>query len=65
MAFYIKAWPDNTATLMTAMGQVLWTFPTVEEAAQACRDWYSVNSVRTEYEVTGLRGLDCTASFID
>ncbi|HFD92142.1 MAG TPA: hypothetical protein ENJ22_02505 [Gammaproteobacteria bacterium] len=59
------AWPDNTAILMTAMGQMLWTFSSVEEAAQVCRDWYDVNNIRVEREETNLKGLDCRASFMD
>lgn len=65
MTFYIKAWPDNTATLMTEIGQILWTFPSVEEAAQACQEWYDINSVKTDYEDIACEGLDCTASFVE
>ncbi len=50
MTFYIKIWPDNTATLMTQWGQVLWTFPNPDEAMAACREWYALHEVRTEYE---------------
>lgn len=38
MNFYIKEWPDNTATLMTEGGRVIWTFATVEEAEEAAQD---------------------------
>lgn len=34
MNFYIKEWPDSTATLMTEHGRVVWTFSSVEEAAE-------------------------------
>ncbi len=41
MNFYIKEWPDNTATLMTEYGRVVWTFASVEEAEEAAGncDW--------------------------
>ena len=42
MFFYIKEWPDKTATLMAKNGAVLWTFHSVEEAQRVCRDWYQV-----------------------
>ena len=35
MNFYIKEWPDNTATLMTERGQVVWIFSSIEEAEEA------------------------------
>ena len=38
MSFYIKEWPDNTATLMTESGRVVWTFASAEEAAEAAQD---------------------------
>lgn len=38
MTFYIKEWPDNTATLLTESGRVVWTFASIEEAADGCHD---------------------------
>jgi hypothetical protein len=38
MSFYIKEWPDNTATLMTEGGRVVWIFPSVEEAEEAAEN---------------------------
>lgn len=38
MNFYIKEWPDDTATLMTEHGHVVWIFPSVEEAEAAARN---------------------------
>ncbi len=38
MNFYIKEWPDDTATLMTQDGRVVWIFPSVEEAADAAQN---------------------------
>ncbi|MFQ5488743.1 MAG: hypothetical protein ACE5ET_09915 [Gammaproteobacteria bacterium] len=65
MTFYIKAWPDNSATLMTELGQILWTFPTLDDALNACRDWYSMHEVRTEYEAILPERLDGTASYAE
>ena len=42
MTFFIREWPNKTATLMADNGAVLWTFPSVEAAQQVCRDWYLV-----------------------
>ena len=42
MNFYIKEWANNTATLMTDNGQVLWTFPSKNEAYEVCREYYAV-----------------------
>lgn len=38
MNFYIKEWPDNTATLITESGHVVWFFPSVEEAEEAAEN---------------------------
>lgn len=38
MNFYIKEWTDNTATLMTERGRVVWTFASAEDAEEAARD---------------------------
>jgi len=43
--FFIREWPDKTATLMADNGAVLWTFPSVEEARQVCRDWYRMQEI--------------------
>lgn len=42
MNFYIKEWPDNTATLMTERGQVVWIFPSVEEAEEAAENGHEI-----------------------
>lgn len=67
MNFYIKEWPDNTATLMTGIGQVLWKFSSVDEARQACEDYYDLNAVEVEYrEDIGLtRGNDLSILISD
>lgn len=38
MNFYIKEWPDNTATLMTERGHVVWIFSSIEEAREAAEN---------------------------
>ncbi|MHB8623151.1 MAG: hypothetical protein ACYC9J_10480 [Sulfuricaulis sp.] len=39
MKFFIKEWPDTTATLMTEYGQVIWTFSCMRAAIEACAEW--------------------------
>ena len=39
MKFFIKRWPDDTATLMTESGQVIWTFSSMQEAIRGCTEW--------------------------
>ena len=48
MVFYIKEWSDGHATLMADNGTVLWTFASVEEARNVCRDWYSAHEESLE-----------------
>jgi len=44
MRIYIKEWPNKTASIITAEGQVIWTFSSYESARQACREWRSLMS---------------------
>jgi hypothetical protein len=44
MRIYIKEWPNKTASIITAEGQVIWTFSSSEAARQACREWHSLLS---------------------
>ena len=44
MRIYIKEWPNKTASIITAEGQVIWTFSSSESARQACREWRSLIS---------------------
>jgi hypothetical protein len=39
MRFFIKEWPDHTATLMTDAGQVIWFFDSVPSAIRGAREW--------------------------
>ncbi len=43
MNFYIKEWPDKTASLMTAAGHQLFSFKNIDSALTACGDWYGTN----------------------
>ncbi len=57
MNFYIKEWPDDTATLMTQDGRVVWIFPSIEEAADAAQ-----NDTEASPDFTGAdarRSLQC------
>ena len=60
MVFYIKEWPDNTATLLGKDGAVLWTFSSVEEAQHVCQEWYQVYKEDLNYDEVheGSLGLD-------
>jgi len=40
MNFYIKEWANNTATLMTDCGKVLWIFSSVAVAYKVCQEYY-------------------------
>jgi hypothetical protein len=39
MRFYLKEWPDDTVTLMTETGRIIWTFDSVEDAIAGLNDW--------------------------
>ena len=39
MKFFIKEWSDDTATLMTEHGQVIWTFSSMHDAIEGCAEW--------------------------
>ena len=54
MSFYIKEWPDNTATLMTERGHVIWIFPSVEEAEIAAEDCDEIANVEI-YKESGIK----------
>ena len=43
MRVVIKEWPNRTATLMTEIGQVVWTFSSIELARAACSEWFRNN----------------------
>ena len=43
MDFYIKEWPDQTASLMTTAGQRLFDFKSVGSALEACGNCYGIS----------------------
>jgi len=49
MDFFIKEWPNKTATLMSENGTVLWTFHNVEQAKEVCLEWYRVQQKDIQY----------------
>lgn len=51
MIFFIKEWPNRTATLMADNGAVLWTFGSVEEARKVCDEWYRVQGEKVDYRL--------------
>lgn len=57
MDFYIKEWPDDTASLLTEDGQVIWTFSSVEDAKSACNDLHFMNRQQSARPYT-IRCLD-------
>jgi hypothetical protein len=42
MNFYIRELSDGTASLITDSGSVIWTFPSLGEARQACTEAHKV-----------------------
>ncbi len=42
MRFFIKEWPDQTATLMTDAGQVIWSFDSVQSAIRGGIEWAGI-----------------------
>jgi len=44
MKFYISECADNTAMLMSDVGQVIAMFSSYDEAVQECADWLEKNS---------------------
>ena len=51
MIFFIKEWPNRTATLMADNGTVLWTFTSVSEARKVCEEWYRVQGEQVDYQL--------------
>jgi hypothetical protein len=50
MKLFIRELPNNSATVMTASGQTIWTFSGIGEACQACREWNKLpNTGPVEY----------------
>jgi len=63
--FFIKTWPDDTATLMTSNGQVLGLFHSLDDAVSVCREWYGLNGVKADCASSVTVGEDCySASYM-
>jgi len=43
MNLYIKEMTDNTALIMTDLGNVIATFDNIDDAVQECSDWVQSN----------------------
>ncbi len=56
MIFFIKEWPNRTATLMADNGAVLWTFHSVAEARKVCEEWYKARGESADYQIYALQG---------
>ena len=54
MNFYIKEWPNKSATLMTDDGIVLWTFSSVTEARKVWHDWRKLQQGNTSFNINKL-----------
>ena len=62
MKLYIRELPNNSATVVTESGQVIWTFSGISEACQACQEWnklpntepveYLIESADDHYEIS-------------
>ncbi len=55
MIFFIKEWPNRTATLMADNGTVLWTFHSVAEARKVCEEWYKARGEPADYQIYALQ----------
>lgn len=51
MKFCIREWSENTVVLMTESGHVLSYFNSINEALDACSQWYSSNMSELKYSV--------------
>ena len=49
MDLYIKEMSDNTALLMTDMGNVLATFSCIDDAVQECSNWLQSNDCISDH----------------
>ena len=51
MKFCIRVWSENTVVLMTEAGHVLSYFKSVNEALDACSQWYDCNAGELKHHV--------------
>ena len=45
MKFFIKEWPDETASLMSENGSVIAYFPSIDDAIDVCHEWYQLTDI--------------------
>ncbi|MCW8936131.1 MAG: hypothetical protein OQK98_15570 [Gammaproteobacteria bacterium] len=65
MKFCIREWSENTAVLMTEAGFVLSYFGSVNEALDACSQWYACNASELKHNVCVLyKNSDYAKSFV-
>ncbi|MCW9047861.1 MAG: hypothetical protein OQK46_07255 [Gammaproteobacteria bacterium] len=65
MKFCIREWSENTAVLMTEAGHVLSYFGSVNEALDACSQWYNINTSELKHNVCVLyRNPDYAKSLV-
>jgi hypothetical protein len=66
MKFYFKEWPDQTVTMMTPYGDVLWRFVNIGDALDAAREWYDINQDDCgEYYSSSTQDPSCSVVMID
>jgi hypothetical protein len=58
MRFFIKEWPNKTATLLAENGTVLWTFSNAQEAEKVAKDWCRVQGENHVYHLDSLSPSD-------
>lgn len=58
MRFFIKEWPNKTATLLAENGAVLWTFSSSDEAEKVAKDWCRVQGENQVYRLDSLSPSD-------
>jgi len=64
MKFWIREWSENTVVLMTEAGHVLSYFRSINEALDACSQWYNSNAGELKYSVAVQHKEDKTPKHI-
>ena len=64
MTFFIKEWPNKTATLMSDSGVVLWTFSSVLEAKQVCQEWSKQHNCYVDDISDSVQDLTASTTYI-
>ncbi len=58
MKFHIRKWSEHTVVLMNDSGNVLSYFRSINEALDACSQWYDSNASELKQNVVVHRQLD-------